>query len=312
MPALKYIIRFSVFALCLCVVAGCKKKKQFNEETAVVTVDNRMVMAESDEVIKEVNTIMMEQFLLRGRVSGASAGSSICGASIDTTQMLKGIVTIRYNGANCFGRIRNGQVRFTIVGYPTKKWKQPGCVVRLEFIGYRVKRVSDERVILLDAVEEMTNVSGGSWFDLWYMGQPSVVYSLTGSDIKVTLDDSKIAIYHLSRRMTYTYSGNITSCRVEGTGSSDGHDMLESWGQGREGLYFTAKVSSPYTWNTNCGAVAPVSGVVSIQPSGRDYELKCQYGVDNKGNSMESGCPYGWEVEWNYKRKTNSRIFAYY
>jgi hypothetical protein len=311
----KISIRSAAFLLVLAtVLAGCKKKQEFNQETAQATVDNRFVMSEMDEVVKEVNTVVMEQFLLRGKVSGGSGatGNPVCGAKTDTTSMLTGEVNINYDGSECFGRVRTGSVKFTINGYPLKKWKQPGTVITIEFRNYKVKRSSDTRVMQLSGTQRLTNLSGNTWFELWYLGQPSVVYNLAGEDMQVTYDESKIAIVNVNRKMTYTFANNITTCRIEGLGSFDGREQLENWGQGRDGLYYSNRVSSPMTWKTSCGAIALTGGESVLKLTEREYEMRCRYGIDEAGNSVSEVCPFGWEVTWQRKSKTNSRKFGYY
>jgi hypothetical protein len=311
----RLIWKLSLLALLLGLTQACKKKREFNEETGQVTVDSRLVMAENDEVIKEINTVIIEQFLLRGRTSGSTkeaAGSPVCGAKLDTTRVVSGIMTINYDGTNCFGRVRTGSVRFSIQGYPLKKWKQPGTVINIEFIDYKAKRLSDQRIVQFSGSERMTNESGNTWFELFYMFHPSVVYTVAGENIQVTFDENDLSILNVNRRMTYTHSDNVTTCRVEGLGSALDMQQVEHWGQGRDGIEYASRISSPNTWKTSCGAVALLSGETVIKLDGREYELKNTYGLDQSGNAFSSGCPYGWEVNWSRKSKTKSRLFGYY
>jgi hypothetical protein len=294
--------------------AGCKKKREFNEETAEATVDNRLAMAEVDEVIKEINTVMMEQYLLRGRISGGSAtgSSSICGAKVDTIGVLTGKASITYDGTDCFGRSRTGDVTFQVNGYPLKKWKHPGTTVSISFKKYKAKRSSDSRVVEINGDATMTNLSGNSWFELWYMGQSSVSYALTGDNLQVTFDESHLAIMSINRKMTYSFSGNVTTCRVEGLGSAEGQSQVENWGQGRDGMFYANSISDPLVWNTRCGAIALTGGGSVLKLRERDYEMKGRYGIDEGGNLVTDACPFGWEVTWKRKSKTNSRKFGYY
>ena len=318
-------IRFLVPAIllfCTAVVfffTGCKKKRAFKEETGQVTVDNRTTQGENDEAIKDVNIVIMEQYLLRGKSAIAQAPltstTSVCGIKLDTTGLMKGILTLNYNGTECYGRIRSGSIRVTLTGYPLKKWKNGGCVLKLEFLGYKVVRTSDGRSLQLDGTQTLTNESGGTWYDLWFLNQPSVVYTLTGDNVKASFDGGTNALYNFNRRMTYTYSGDITTCQVVGLGSSDGRSGLESWGQDREGAKFTAQITQPVIWKTKCGAVAPLAGEVVIKVDGKDFDMKCTLGTDKDGNPVgvnAASCPYGYEMSWSYKKRTNTRIFSYY
>src|SRR5205823_5839649 len=108
------IFRLCLFALTVCLFADCKKRREFNEENAQVTVDTRYIQGENDEVIKDINTVMMEQFLLRGRTSAPEhdEATSVCGAALDTTHIFTGEVSMNYNGKSCYGRSRSGTVKF--------------------------------------------------------------------------------------------------------------------------------------------------------------------------------------------------------
>jgi hypothetical protein len=300
-------------------ISSCKKKRAFNEEDAQSTVDNRMAQGENDEALKDVEIAIMEQYLLRGRGTGSpdsTTSSSLCGVAVDTTQILNGIVRLNYNGVACYGKKRTGTIQVTIQGYPLKKWKHAGCVVKVDFLAYQVTRISDGKKIQLDGTQNITNISGDTWFELWYLNTRTLVHTVTGNNLKLTYDGSSsdVAIMNVNRRATYTFLDNVTTCKIEGLGVYDGKSNLGSWGQTRDGAQYTCEVVTPVVWKTACGAVAPVSGEVSINIDGKEYELKCLYGVDKEGNSVsnENECPYGWKVSWSRKKKTNTRIFGYY
>jgi hypothetical protein len=299
--------------------AGCKKKRAFKEETGQVTVDNRVTQGENDEAIKDVNIVILEQHLLRGKSAFPqtilTSTTSICGVKLDTTLESKGIITLNYVGSECYGRTRTGSIRFTLTEYPLKKWKNAGCVVKIEFLGYKVTRKSDGRSVQLDGTQVLTNQSGGTWYDLWFLSQPGVVYTLTGDNMKASFDGGTNSLYNLNRRLTYTYSGDVTTCKVEGLASQDGRSNVESWGQTRDGDRFTAQITQPLIWKTKCGAMAPVSGEVVIKVDGKDFDMNCKMGVDKDGNPVgvdAPACPYGYEMNWSYKKRTNTRIFSYY
>ncbi len=310
-----YAIWFLLFLFLTGIWAGCSKKREFNEESAQSTVDARMVQGESDEVIKDVNIAIMEDFLLRGRSLNQVmqiAGTSLCGVILDTSKVLSGILTLQYNGSNCFGRTRTGNVRFTILNYPLTKWKNVGAVVRIEYINYKMVRSSDGKSVEISGVQEMKNLSGNTWFELWYLSQPSVVYSVTGADMNVKFDNSATAIFSFDRKLTFTYSGNVTTCRVEGTGSHNGKSNLENWGQTRDGEVFTSEVIESPVWKSECGAMAPHTGQVWVKVDGKDFDIKCFFGVKSDGEISTETCPFGFRVEWSRKKRTNTRVFGYY
>ena len=53
----------------------------------------------------------------------------------------------------------------------------------------------------------------------------------------------------------------------------------------------------------------------SIKVDGKDFALKVLFSVDASGNAVvvaSNACPYGWKVEWTYKKKTNKKVFGYF
>ena len=312
-PLATGLIRTFLFTSILLAAPSCKKKKAFDSETAQSTVQLRTVMGELDEVLKDVNTVIMEQYTLRGRVSSQTATTSICGAALDTLGMVTGKVTISYDGTDCYGKKRNGKVIFQIEKFPQLRWKNKDCKIQIDFKDYEVTRVSDGRVLRFEGSQTLLNESGNTWFDVWYLGAKQVQYRQQATDLKITFSGSRTAFFSVDRKLTYTHSSGLTTCVVEGMGSHNQRNSVEAWGHSLDNENFAAEVTSPYVWHTNCGPIAPVSGEVSVVIEGKEFDLKCRYGVDNSGNSVSGGqCPFGWEVTWSRKKRTNARLFGYY
>lgn len=296
-------------------MSACKKKRAFNEEDAQDSVDVRSEMGEIDEVLKDLNTVISEQFLLRGRPAKGitSSSTTVCGALVDTTRLTSGLVVITYTGAACYGRTRTGTVRAEFANYPTKKWKDKGSEVNVTISDYKVTRGSDGRSWELDGTLKMLNQTGGTWYDLQYLNQSVVINDLSAENFKITFSTGEYALISISRRLNYSYASQNTSCKVEGIGSADGVDQLECWGENRSAVAIKSKVTTAYTWSSACGATAPLMGETEIRMEGKDHVLKSQYGVDKDGNPIGAGtCPFGCKVTWDYKNKTNTRIFGFY
>jgi hypothetical protein len=295
------------------VFISCKKKKEFNNETAQTTVDMRSALGEIDEVLKDINTVMMERYPLRGRTSGTSS-TSVCGVTLDSLGELTGKMTMNYNGTDCYGRKKTGSVKFYIEDYPLRKWKTKGCVVHIEFINYQATRTSDGRFVRLEGTQTLVNESGNTWFELWYMNSSPVSYVHSGQNMRVTYTGDYTANISVNRRLTFTYSSGVTSCLVDGLDNQQARSRVEAWGEDISGTKFATEVTSPYTWKTTCGAVAPVNGAVTVVLDGKEFDLKCRYGLDKDGKQVaeNSACPFGWEVTWSRKKRTNSRLFGYY
>lgn len=308
--------------LALIMLAGmsCKKRKDFKEEDGQDTFDARTVQGENDGAISDANTVIADQELLIGRSTSGQklskiTGVSICGMSVDTTSVTSGILFLNFDGTTCNNRKREGQIKLSIVGYPAVKWKDQNAVLKLEYIGYKVTRASDGKSILINGTVSVTNVNGGTWFDIAVLGKPNVVHEVLASGLKVKYDNGSITSeYNIHRRYTYTYSNLVFTCKGEGLGTNDGLSNLENWGTTRNGNAFTSQVISPVVWNTTCGGGAPIDGEILVKVEDKDFEVRCIFGVDASGNELSVGpnaCAYGWKAEWKRKNKTRNRVFLY-
>jgi hypothetical protein len=304
---------------------GCKKNKAFKNEDGQSSTDNKNVQSENDAAVNDVNTEIGNNSFLHGRSASASGVNSLQSAlgitsnpyTVDTNGAYMGTIKINYDGVTVVNnRKRSGSIKLTILNYSTgKRWKQAGCVLQVDYLSYKITRASDGKSVELNGTQNITNETGGSWWELLIAkSQPSLGTSVTGSNLNVTFDDSKTAVYNINRRFTYTLPGGILTCTGEGIGSNGDLSSLENFGTTRDGDSFTSQVTTPIVWNWTCGPWAPVQGEVNIKVAGKDFALKVLFSVDQSGNSVASApnsCAYGWKVEWKYKNKTNKKIFGY-
>lgn len=320
----KIIYSLSIIALASGLAfTSCKKKKAFKDEDGQSSADNRSVQTENDAAVNDINTEVGNNALLHGRsVYGSQSaaiqkalGINATGYTIDTTGAYQGTIKINYNGTTVSNRTRTGSIRLTIQNYPTKKWKDVGCVLKVDYLAYKITRASDGKSVELNGTQFLTNETGGSWWELLIIKtQTSLATSVTGSNLNVTFDGDKTAVYNINRRFTYTLPGGILTCTGEGIGSDGTLGSLENYGTTRDGDAFTSQVTTPIVWNWTCGWWAPVAGEVNIKVDDKDFDLKVTFSVDQSGNTVSAGpntCPYGWKVEWKHKNKTKKKVFGY-
>ncbi|MDO8998806.1 MAG: hypothetical protein Q7W45_03500 [Bacteroidota bacterium] len=307
------------------VFTSCKKKKAFKEEDGQASEDNRSVQTENDAAVSDVNTVAGNNNFLHGRgtsVSGIEAINSTLGITavpytIDTTGAYLGTIKINYDGVTVVNnRLKSGSIRLTIVDYALgKRWKQAGCVLKVDYLAFKVTRSSDSKSVELNGTQFITNDTGGSWWELLIVKtQASLGSSVNGSNLNVTFDGDKTAVYNINRRFTYTLPGGILTCTGEGIGSNGDLSSLENFGTTREGNTFTSQVTTPIVWNWTCGWWAPVQGEVNIKVEDKDFALKVLFSVDASGNPVSAAansCPYGWKVEWKHKNKTKKKVIGY-
>jgi hypothetical protein len=304
----------------------CKKKETpapaepEPTETGQSSTDNRDAQSENDAAVNDINTVIGDQSKMRGRSSGPADSQGIlatpCGMSVDTSSASSGSLTCTFTGTTCLNRTRTGTIKLSIKDYAQgMRWKKAGAVLVIQFINYKVVRASDQKSIMLNGTQELTNVSGGSWWEfLVVKTQTSVVHSVSGYSMNVTFSDGKTAIYNINRKITYTLPGGVFTVKGEGTGSFAGLSSLENYGTTRDGDAFTSQVSTPIVWNLSCGAGAPVSGDVNVAVTGKNFGLRCLFGVDAQGNVVTpapNACAYGWKLEWTYNGESRNKVFGY-
>jgi hypothetical protein len=305
------------FFVSLSFLASCKKRRAFNEENAQEPYDAGMFRAEGDAAMEDVNNAVSNQFLLRGKpVSMSESEDALtntpCGLTVDTSDVSGGVIILNYNGAACNNRIREGSIKVTLQDYPLKKWKQKGAILKVDFNAFKVTGVNDGKSIKVDGTLFVTNESGSTWYDMRYLNVSTVINSVSGNDLRLTFHDGSNMSLNVKRRYTYTISGKVISCMLEGLGEQDSKTGVESWGRSREGNDFTSAIVTPIVWNTTCGSIMPTDGEMKVNVHNKYFELTCNYGCDASGNSPDgSACPYGWKVTWSYKKKTSKRIFPY-
>lgn len=309
------------------VFTACKKKGNPEKESPVETpdgqsgIDNREVQGENDVIINEINDVIRDS-RLAGKNASASEVSGVtgdfCGLTVDSIDIANGSITFSYTGVTCLNRTRTGVIKLTL--QQGSKWANAGSAIKIEYVNYKVVRASDQKSVLLNGTQYLTNVSGGTWWDLIVTKtKPALISTITSTDLNVTFEDNKTATYNINRQITYTYPNTagtnnyILTVTAEGTGSNSGLNNLENYGTTRNGEPFTSQVISPIVWNLTCGG-AVLQGDVNIKVASKALDLRFLYGVDVNGNSMQvspNQCPYGWKLEWTNNGTTNFKVFGY-
>lgn len=314
MNLVKYLIpRFFVLVF-FCLAFSCKKHNDFANESAQDAVDMRVAVGETDELLKNINLLISEQFVLRGKPqAGGSTATGVCGIEFDSTRLTSGYLDINFLGVPCGNRTVQGKVSVKFDNYPLTKWKNHGAVATITLSAYKVKNNADGKTWQFDGVLSMTNQGSGTFYDIMYLNQAFVLFDIKSEKIKFTFGTGDYANVYMHRRLRYTYaSGGHISCAVEGLAEVNGVQNAECWGENRNNEDFISTVSNNYRWTTVCGAMAPTEGETQLHYVTKDIILKSSYSVDQKGASVNSGCAYGYKVTWNLRNKTNTRIFSYF
>ena len=317
----KQIMRtFSIVVISMTTIfASCKKKDTttLTDENGQTSTDSRQAISENDASINDVNQTISDYPLMHGRFSSANkAATSICGLDVDTNGAYHGTIKLNYNGTVCNNRKREGSIKLTIVNYVSgQRWKNAGCVLQLDYLGYKITRASDGQSIELNGTQMLTNISGGTWVDLVFALQPNLVSSVTGTNLNIKFNGTATAVYNINRKFTYTWANSILTCKGEGIGSSAGINNLENYGTTRDGDAFTSQVITPIVWNSTCGWGAPLSGHLDIKVASKSLDLDCYFGVNTSGVPITVGsnqCAYGWKLTWTINSNSQNKVIAYW
>ncbi len=309
---LKVVLLALVTVSVLAVLPSCRKNKIVKNETGQVSEDNNNIQQGIDAAVVDGSNSATNNSNINGRVQALAP--DVCGATTDTTLRSQGIITLTFDGtSNCNGRIRSGKLRLTLQDYTSgKRWKDAGAVLRFDFIDYKVTRTADNIGLLFNGSTNLTNSSGGNVVLMVLGLQPSVIHKVDGNGLSVKFDDGKTSTFNVSRQYTHTYSNSVYQIKGEGTGNRNNLPNIENWGTTRDGDEFTSQVTDPVIWNSTCTAGKPVKGKLDIKVASKQFGLITTLGTDNSGNVVTNGCPWGLKVEWTYKNKTGSKLYAYH
>lgn len=321
MKSKKILYGFALLSFSAALAFTACKKEEPKKETVETPdgqsgTDNREVTGENDQSMSEANDALSQSSALGGKVVSTKGILGICGYDIDSTFIKKDTLILKYNGITCNNRTRTGKI---ILSWAHgTKWSNANAVIKIDYVNYKITRASDQRSIMFNGTQNLTNVSGGNWLNLILVTNYQLVNTITGTNLNVKFEDGKTAIYNINRKITYTYPGTfpngILTLKAEGIGNNGITNSLENYGTARNGDTFTSQVTTPIVWNVTCGG-AVLQGVVSVTDVTKNYNLKFTYGVDANGTIQTVGpnaCPYGWKLEWTANAATQSKVFGYY
>jgi hypothetical protein len=317
----KSMVKIAVMSVIVAfTLSGCKKKEEEEpkvDESGQASTDSRQAIGENDVSIDDINKTISDYPLMHGRQAAVQT-NTIAGLSVDTNGAYLGTIKLNYDGITVVNnRKRSGSIRLTILNYATgQRWKMAGCVMKVEYLAYRVTRASDAAFIELNGIQNLTNVSGGTWWELYTFAQPNLSSSVTGTNLSVNFNGAGTANYNIHRQFTYTLSPSyVLTCTGQGIGTSGGISNLENYGTTRDGDAFTSQVTSPIVWNTTCGGGAPISGHLIIKVASKSFDLDCLFGVNSSGQPITVGsnqCAYGWKLTWTVGTTTQDKVILYY
>ena len=301
-----------VMAVCCLTLTSCKKETKEEPETTTDDTqdqttsasDESQVQSEADQAMDDANVTINGIDNTSGKTDGYFPWP--CGATIDSTQKASRIITINYNGLTCDStRSRSGSITVSL----SNKWKEAGSVLTLTFNNYKVTRLATGKSITIKGTKTMTNVNGGLLKHLIFNPSLLIVYKAKGS-LELTFDDGQVRTWSVARKITYANVSNVLQITLEGDTTIAGVANIVTWGKNRKNVEFKTRITTPIVSNSTCGWRRPTAGVKVH--TGLAKEITVTFGVAINGESITSGCAYGYKLNWtNAKGESKQAVLNY-
>jgi hypothetical protein len=301
---------FTAFCLLSCIcIFSCKKDTSATSDTTSTNVsttadDQSQVSEEADIISNDANTALNGQSDFSGSF-GSSASLSgntevndvkgitgvnglinshqfICDATItyDTANGQR-IVTIVYDGANCWGnRTRTGTVIITMA--KGQHWKDAGATATITVDTLKITRVRDSKTIVLNGTKTISNMSGGLLKDLATL--QTITHTISGN-LKVDFANGTSRVWNVSKLRVFTYNNGIV-ITTTGTYSDGTDDNIAEWGTNRFNENFKSLISVPKVIRQDCDFRLVSGQNIVITNKGTSV---ISYGLD--ANGEPTGCP---------------------
>ena len=152
-------------------VSSCHKKEESPEpvtpdsQSLTQVEDNNDLKIEGDQTNSDVNDAIGNfTSLIGGRIAVTNARKTICGCSIDSTQLGSKVLVLNFDGVTPCGspsRTRGGSIRIELIeGY---RWSDAGARLKISHQNYKVTRLRDSKSWTFNGDKYLRNVNGSNW-----------------------------------------------------------------------------------------------------------------------------------------------------
>ena len=310
----KYVT-FSSCLLALSLLIGCAKEETTNVQTTSNGTTQSNIAADDVTLNNE-----FDQFADEALQVISNRKVSIYGASIDTSQITLGVITIYYSGKEADGtKSRSGSdsIHLSMVGGHIVPWGTPGTTASITLgcinsPGYELTFLNGNTSLRLNGTCTLTNVSGGYYQSL--VRGDSLVENIQGS-MEFTFNDNAASIvyypFNVNETRSFTKPDSI-SATTRGNATMAGYTQVANWGEDRFGNTYYACIAANVVQNISIATLSynPLSGMKNIE--GISEPIQCTYGVNSAGNAVTSGTPYGVVINWSNNGGVATAVIPYY
>jgi hypothetical protein len=302
-------------ALAGLVFTGCKK----NDDTVtddgyseqVNGTDASRFDEASDMIDDDINSIALHNSNFRGvHALWILRGGVPCNAIIDSSMKDQGLLKVIYRGIDCTGlHSRTGmvtlQLPYNSETQTVTPWSEAGSTLTVTFHDFMITRLSDHRTVTFHGIKMITNVSGGMVDDGDNLA--GVVQRTTGM-MKVVFDNNTSRAWNMDRTRSISRNDRVTRVVVSGNATVNNYSNVSVWGINRAEKPFTVSINLPIVLSSQCDFNG-MGGTKIIHQADRD--LMVTYGVDQYGNPVSTGCPYGYRLNWVDKMGEHQVVVSY-
>lgn len=305
----------TVIALALVFTSCRKREMKDNDDDALITTqadDSQDQAANLDDASSDADNSVSSCRSIAGDPTVTQTVNVTpnwpCDASVDSSLINQGIVTLTFNGSGCNGRVRTGQIKYTVVNYVNgARWRDVSAQLTINFINYKVTR--NGKSMVLNGTHNLVNVSGGLVNEL-SADKPSIVRKVKSDNMNITFDDNTTREWSVAKRRTWDFNGGNYKLTVTGEANVSSLNNVCAWGTTRKGKSFTTQITSPVVLLKNCGWNKPVSGVKVHTVEDRNATVTL--GTNSNGDVDSGNCPNNFKVEWTGRRgKQRQHIGTY-
>jgi len=293
MKFLSFLIAIAIIGLLTTSCNKDEKNEKIPDASSMqqLAQDEVTIESYSNEALDDANEVLSKN-------SFKTTSSLPCNSSIDS--LITGdtmTYTLTFNGLNCSGnKLKTGQLIFK--RKLSAPWSQAGTAVSMQFLNFKVTKVSTQKWIMLNGTKIWTNVSGGLIKNLGSSATTSVTHSIVGS-IQAAFSDTTTRTWNIARKKTFTGSYPAALIlSIEGMGSSNGYSNLATWGLNRHNENFYTQINQAVVLKQTCGW-EPVSGIKVHQIPSDNKTATATFGYDSNNQIITNGnCPDRYKVDW--------------
>ena len=303
-------------------VSSCHKKEESPEpvtpdsQSLTQVEDNNDLKIEGDQTNSDVNDAIGNfTSLIGGRIAVTNARKTICGCSIDSTQLGSKVLVLNFDGVTPCGspsKTRGGSIRIELI--EGNRWSQAGARLKITHQNYNVTRMGDGKSWTFNGDKFLRNVNGSNWSG-FLIGTDSLLFRERSSNMSITFNTGAVANYSIARITSWKMAkkpgiADFIQFSAMGDTVLNGHSGTDTWGSNRFGKAFTNHYNRRLVSNTYCEVRRPVAGEIVHKSEGNI--LIVNLGVNEQGNADTRDCAFGWKLKWQLSGgQSGEKIFSY-